>query len=269
MSNAALASSNLIDRTATVVTALGAASGSTPATLLQNPHVGKRWRHNASTTWVLADLGALFNIDTIMLAGVAGPNIPVFQVRLSTADSTGAAGDANNSGLLTGLPYFDSDYEKFIYLLSSPVSARYVRVDFTDASSPATGPYTEAGRWFAGVRNQFTTNYQAGWQNTVVRGSVDVPGVGGQTFVDLRRGHVATQVTFNFVTETERTTFLDDIGVALLNIGHLDMLWLKDPASSNLSRDSVWGYFDGDPQLSQQFTFTTLYTLAFTIRQRL
>jgi hypothetical protein len=263
VSNAAIASVNLIDLTTTTVTASGALA-SAPASYLQNPHVGKKWRDNATATFVLADLGSLQSIDTVMLAGLSGTN-PTLRVRLSTVDPTGAAGNAHDSGSISGIPYYDSSYQLFVYLLTASASARYVRVDISEAAVP----YIEAGRWFAGVRNIFDTNYMPGWQRNVVRGSVDVIGVGGQTFVDLRKGHIVTQATFDFLLETERTTFIDEIATTVMNIGHKDMLWLPDPASTNLSRDSIWGYIDGDILLSQQLTFEQLYTLQLNIRQRL
>ena len=203
MSNAAIVSVNFVDATATVLSALGALS-SAPVTNLTNPHVGKKWRHVAASSWILADFGSLKSIDTTMLAGVAGPPTPSFRVRYSTADATGAAGDAHDSGVISGLPYFDSNYQRFVYPNANAVSARYARIDISNIGSPDVTQYVEAGRWSVGDRDVLTTNFAAGWQRSIVRGSVDAFGVGGQTFVDLRRGHETTQVQFQFLTETER-----------------------------------------------------------------
>ena len=262
MSNAALAYSNMIDLTATTLTANGSASASTPVTNLQNPHVGKKWRDNATTTFVSADFGSSKSIDTIMLAGVNGSPTS-FRVRGSSASPTG--GDIFDSSTISGIPYFDSNYGLFVYLLPVPLSARFLRIDIVQSGAL----FTEAGRWFAGLRNTFDFNYQS-WSRKIVRGSVDVVGVGGQTYVDLRPGHILMNASFAWVEETERTGFIDAISSVIRNTGHQDMLWVQNAASTNLSRDCVWGYIDGDLQVNRTITgLTALYGVDVPIRQRL
>jgi hypothetical protein len=265
MSTAALGVTNHIDATATVLSASGALT-TAPVTNLINPHVGKKWRHNTTTTFVLADLGSLKSIDTVMLAGLSGTN-PTLRVRLSTVDPTGVAGNAHDSGSISGIPYYDPSYQLFVYLMSTPASARYVRVDITEAAVS----FIEAGRWFTGARNVFDVNYMPGWSRSIVRGSQDVIGVGGQTFVDLRAGYCRQDATFDFLLETERTTFIDTIFIAIKNVGHMDMLWIMDPASTNLSRDSIWGYLDGELRTTHTLVGVDpiVYSVALSIRQRL
>src|SRR6185295_19845871 len=76
-------------------------------------------------------------------------------------------------------------------------------------------------------------------------------GVGGQTFVDLRPGHMLVNASFGWVDESERTGFIDAISSVIRNTGHQDMLWVQDSASDNFSRDCVWGYIDGDLQVNR------------------
>jgi hypothetical protein len=232
-------------------------------TLLRNPHVGKKWRDNATATWVGLALVTAAPIDTIMLAGVSGEN-PNFRVRLS-AVSLGA-GELGDSGSISGIPYFDPDYGRFIYLLSTPVSAKYIRIDISESGVD----YIEAGRWFVGPRDEFDTNMQAPWTRTSVRGSVDVIGVGGQTYTDLRTGYRMINATFEFLTEDEAYGFVEDIALAIVNTGHKDMLWIKDPDSDNLSRDCEWGYPSDNLQISQNiYIIPPLYKVDVAIRQRL
>ncbi len=264
MTNAALAFTNLADVTGVAISASGSVLLAQP-TQLKNPHVGKKWRDNATSTFVLVDLLTSRSIDTVMLAGLSG-SIPSFRVRLSTADSTGVAGNAHDSGTITGVPYFDPTYGMFVYLLPTPASARYVRIDISESGVS----YIEAGRLFLGLRNVFDRNYQTPWTRTPVRTSVDVFGVGGQTYVDLRLGYWKVHASFDFVSETDRLGFIEAIGAAIVNNGHRDMLWIMDAASSNLSRDCLWGYLDQDLEVTQNiYIIPPLYNLAVEIRQRL
>ncbi len=262
MSNAAIAWDNYVDTTGTTISASGAVLLAQP-TLLRNPHVGKKWRHNATSTWLLLDIGQLAPIDTIMLAGVSGED-PEFRVKLSTVDPT--AGNVHDSAAVTGTPYFDPDYGMFVYLLDSPVSARYVRIDISESGVD----YIEAGRWFVGPRDTFDVNYQTPWTRTAERGSVDTVGVGGQLYVDRRTGHWLTSATFEFLTEAEAFGFIEDISVSIVNLGHKDFLWILDPESDNLSRDCIWGYPSDNLQVSQNiYIIPPVYKVDVAIRQRL
>ena len=262
MANAAVAFANLADAASISASDYVLLA---PPTRLLDPQVGVKWRDNTTTTYILADLGLSQSLDTVMLAGVNGL-VPTFQVRLSSTDNTGAAGDVYDSGVVTGLPYFDPDYGLFVFRKSTPASARFVRIDIV-----STGvDYVEAGRLFIGVRNAFATNYQAPWTRTPVRGSVDVFGVGGATFTDLRRGHWVVSSSFAFLSVAEREGFIEDIATAIVNSGHTDMLWIKDTASSNPSRDSVWGYLAGDLSVTQsQYLEPAIFSAEFQVRERL
>lgn len=268
MANAAVAFDNLIDLDDTDISANNWIIQAPPSNL-SNPHVGKKWRDNTTSTYVLVATSGANMIDTIMLAGVATDveDIdPSFRVRLSTVDVTGAAGDAHDSGSITGTPYFDAKYGLFVYLLTTPVSATYIRVDIAQAAVE----YIEAGRMFTGVRQVYETNMQAPWTRTPTRRSVDAIGVGGQTFVDLRRGYWQVGAHFEFLTETEREGFIEDIANAIVIDGHLDMLWIKDIDSDNLSRDSIWGYLIDDLTTTQNlYIDPPLFAADFNIRQRL
>lgn len=264
MGDAAIAWNNLVDATTTAVSAASSIILAS-ASLLVEAHVGNKWRDNAASTWVLASLSSSQPIDTVMLAGVSGVN-PTFRLRLSSVDSTGAAGDVYDSGSVTGLPYWDVRYRMFVAMLPAALSARYIRIDISEVGVS----YIEAGRWFVGQRNTFDTNMQTPWTRAAVRGSVDTIGVGGQTFVDLRLGHWRIAATFDFVTESERIDFVESISSTIILVGHLDMLWVRDIESMNWPQDSVWGYIDGEFSETQNlYIVPALYSVQFPIRQRL
>jgi len=260
--NSALAWENLSD--AGIVSAAGAIPLA-PASNLQNVHVGKKWRHNAASSFVLVDLGALKPVDTVMLAGLSGEN-PTLRVRYSTVDATGAAGDAFDTGSFTGLPRFSPDYAMLVDARPAPINARYVRIDIAEAAVP----FIEAGRLAVSSREVFSTNMQAPWTRQAIRGAIDTVGVGGQTYTDFRPGHWRVQASYQFLTELERNDFVDAIGIALVNLGRLDMLWIRDADSANLARDSIWGYLESDFTVTQNlYIIPALFAVEFPIRQRL
>jgi hypothetical protein len=268
LANAAVAFDNYVDLSTTTLTASDWVLQA-PPTLLANPHVGKKWRDNDTSTYVLVGTSGSKSIDTIMLAGISGSIediAPTFRVRLSTADSSGAAGDALDTGIITGAPYFDSNYGLFVYLLPSPVTATFTRVDIAITGTD----YIEAGRMFVGLRNAFGINFQTPWSRSPVRTSVDVVGFGGQTFVDPRRGYFQIGAKFDFLSVEEREGFIEDIATAIVTHGHLDMLWIEDPDSDNLSRDCVWGYLSSDLATTQNiYIDPAVFSAEFNIRQRL
>jgi|SRR5215813_1301902 len=276
MAAAALVVTNLVDSTATVLSASAAVAGS-PASNLREEHIARKWRDNNASTFVLADLGSAQLVDTVALLGLSS-NIPItgtpftFRYRLSSVDATGAAGDVLDTGTISGTQYFDPNYSVFGYLDTIARSARYVRIDIAQLSvSPdISASYIEAGRWVIGDRQAFGTNFQAPWSRGPKRNSADTFGVGGQTFVDRRPGYWTINAQFNFITEAERTALIETIGIAIVNSGHKDFLWINDGASLLNARDLVWGYIDGDLRLTQSiYLVPALYGVTFPIRQRL
>src|SRR5262245_19238687 len=266
MAAAALVVTNLVDASATVLSASGFVVGADP-TKLREEHVGRKWRHNAASTFILADLATSQSIDTVALMGVSSlGSSSTFQLRLSSVDATGVAGDIFNSGSLTTAQFFDPNYQTFGYLMATPGSARYVRIDI---SQPGAS-YIEAGRWLIGLRQELTTNFQAPWTRSAHRNSADVFGVGGQTFVDRRPGFWMVQANIDFLSEAERDALIEKIGQAVVNTGHKDFLWVNGTDSVEYARDFVWGYVDGDIRLTQNiYIIPPLYGVELPIRQRL
>lgn len=232
-----------------------------PASKLLTPHVGDKWQINADTGYIDLDLGSNVSFDTIMLDGVTGD--PDFLAQASTA----SAGDDNvfGSGTLSGTPNFDPDYGLFVYLRSTPVSARYVRLTLTDTGVASIA----AGRFGVFLRDVPAVNFATPWSIAAIRGSQYSYGPHGQTFVDLRRGHWRQGVRFDALSEANRTGFLRTLGVAAVNDGHKDFLFIADTDSANLSMDSLWCYADGDLVLTQdQYVVPAIFSVEFPLRQR-
>ncbi len=236
MANLALGWENLAD------SGTLSASGSVtlaPVSRLLNKHVSRKWRVNASNAYIICDLGALVEVDTVALMGMVGDS-PTLQVRISTADTSGASGDAYNSGSLIGA--WDSNYLPFVQLIAVPVTGRYVRIDISEGGVG----FIEAGRIFVGVRVPFEVNYQAGWERTWHDPSVRTIGRSGLTFDDLRNKYRGLNLTFELMPEDDRWDITEAVDLALGTTG--DMLVITDTASTNPSRDSLWGYIEeSDP----------------------
>lgn len=257
MARAAVLFRNLSD--AGVITASGAVAGQ-PAALLQDPHVGRRWRSLPGTSAALIiDLGAMQALDTIALIGCNLTLAGTARVRVSTNDASAQSGNAWDSGPLTGL--CDPAYGYLIHLLPAPVSGRYVRIDLTDAALPDI----EAGRLVVGARQQFAFNFAYGWQWGRVDRSRKTESRGGQVFISRDNSYRTAQLTFENVNEDQRYGFVEDMD--RLNAEHDDVLFLTDPDSSNLGRDTIWGLVDGLEPVTQPYF--DIYSKPYKLRERL
>lgn len=261
MATAALGVINLADASTSAVS-VSASIALAGATKLLTPHVGDKWQVDDDGAHIDIDLGSSMSIDTVMLAGVTGD--PDFIVKASTVSAGGT--DVFTSGTISGSPYFDPDHDLFVYLRSSPSSARHIRINIDETGVTSI----KAGRVGVFLRSAFSTNFQAPWSRAAVRGSSTSLGQGGQTFIDKKRGHWRQNAAFGFLSEANREGFLETLGVAMVNEGHRDVLWIPNPDSTNLSRDCLWGYVDGDIVLTQdQYVVPAVYSVELPIRQRL
>lgn len=264
MGNACILHDNLVAAAGAVLSVSDSVALAPGSNLLITP-TQRRWICNGTSAVILVDYGSTVSIDTSCLEWLTGVD-PTFRLRLSTVDATGLAGDAYDSGSLDGAPNFDPDYGRLVFALAQSYSCRYMRIDLSEAGVDSIG----AGYLTAGLRDEFETNFQAPWTRTAVRGSVDVIGVGGQTFVDLRQGYWKCSARFGFLSETQKNDFVQAINVAIVNTGHKDFLWLENPESDNLSRDCIFGYIEGDQPITQDlYTIPPVFSVEYPIRQRL
>jgi hypothetical protein len=227
MASAAIAYRNLADDALLTVSSQEL---SLPALNLQNAHVARRWRTLFASGNVTFDLGALVSLDTIGVFGMTMSSAGTIRARVSSVDPTGAAGDLYDSGVVA----VDSDYNVHLSLLTVPVSGRYVRFDLADS-----GSYVEAGRVFVGLRTSFGINFDYGWQRAYVDRSIRTKTRGGQTLVWHDNNYRTLDLTFGFLSVAERNGLVETID--RVNGQNTDVLFITDPESSNLARDSIWG----------------------------
>ena len=249
--NAYIAFTNLAD-TAPLLTA-SSSQLLLPVSNISTPHIARKWRGAAgSTDYFVYDLGSSVSIDTLAVFGITGTQI---RFRISSVDPSGAAGDIYDSGTLS----VDQSYLSSINIINAPVSGRYVRVDLTG------GAYVEAGRCFIGTRTQFSYNYVKGWSRLWNDRSVKTKTRGGQTQIWKDNNFRSIDVTFDFLKQADRDGFVETID--RVNGANTDVLFVLNPASANLSRDSIWGLISNVTAVVQPSVLT--FTKQYLIEERL
>lgn len=254
---AAVVYRNLAD--AAVVTASSSA-GLMPPKRLLDPHIARTWRGGGnSSEWLLADLGSAVAIDTVALVGLNLTAAGSTRVRISSADSSGLAGDVYDSKMMTGK--VDPAYGYFVQLLIQPVFGRYVRIDLSD-----TIPYIEAGRIIVGKRAIFETNFSVGWSRGYTDLSRRTTSRGGQIYINRGAQFRTVEVSFDWLNGQERHGFVEEID---RECGmHTDVLFIADQTSDNLGRDSIWGLLDDLEGVVQPYSLD-IFRKQYRIGERL
>lgn len=270
MANAALLYENLADDgTVSASSALSSA----PATRLQNVHVRRRWKGRlGDSEWVLLDLGASTLVDTICLFGLAGifdgternlSELAIRRVRLSLTDPTGEAGEVYDSDDNdSGVGFIKEAYAAMVELLDTPVSARYVLVDLSEVTAEAI----MAGRLVVGLRDQFIYNFFANWSFGYVDLSRRKKSAGGQTFVERDERYRVLTLDFGAIDEDDRYGFIHEMD--RINGMSRDILFIIDPESDDITRDTIWGL---PPELSRvtQPYMDDIFAKSLSIEERM
>jgi hypothetical protein len=207
-----------------------------PVRNLLEPNVKRKWKSNTTDDYILVDLGSVMAFDAVALMGVVG-NTNRF--RYSTADATGASGDVWDSGIHAT----DPSYGQAIDLHGGP--ARYIRIDL---NAPIAN---EAGRIVITLCHQFQTNFSYGWQRKWVDPSLITKTRGGQTQVSNMPTYRSIQATFNNIPVDE--LYGDIETMDRVNGLKKDVLFITDPASANLPRDTLWGLMTSLSSSSQPY----------------
>lgn len=232
MANAAVVVTNLAD---SAVVTTSSEVDAMPGALLLSVHVLKVWRSSTLPAYILADLGASVSIDTVALFGLGAGTGAEFRIRVSTADATGATGDALDTGTIdSSSAWFDPDYASLVYS-DDAVTGRYVRIDIEESGVG----YVEAGRLVIGKRTGFDTNFTPG----SARGRNDLSRRtrtrGGQLLMDRQPRPRTIELNFDRITATAWETLIEPID---RDAGTTeDILVMLDPEADNLPRASYWG----------------------------
>lgn len=260
MSNAALLWRNLAD--AGLLTASAAVSGM-PVSQLQGEHVRKPWRAAGASAHVICDFGAAVDLDTVGLFGITAGASATARLRLSTADATGAAGDAlDTTAVASGTQFFDVDHGALVWAGAAAVTGRWLRIDLAEPGAA----HLEAGRIVAGARTAFATNFAPGSGRGRIDPSIRTATLGAGTLIDRRRSRRFLDLGFDWVTAAEWADIVEPIERerGLTD----DVLVMIDPESTNLPRDTVWGLLS-DMSPSQFTAIPDLVSTRYRVEERL
>lgn len=197
MSTTYLSWVNLLDA---AVLSTDSAVATLPVSNLQHPHLPKKWYSLAGVTsaYVLVDLGAAAAVDLVGLFGSNLTAAATLRIRASTSDVTAVSGDLYDTGVLAAMA--SATYGLAIHVLAAAVTARYWRIDISDAS---LADNLRIGRAWLGPAWRPTDNRLYPWEI----GYDDLSTVGesesGQEFVDVRPRRRVLQFGFEQSSESE------------------------------------------------------------------
>jgi hypothetical protein len=265
MSNIAAAWTNI----ATVVagctlTATSEASGML-VTKLQQEDTKRNYRSGAATSIsITATYATNQSADTFFLTNTNLTTAGIARVRLRAAD-TSLVYDSN-SGSVAG--QVDPNYKDLVILAPSVQTGwRTAQFDLTDTSQT----YIEGGFLFIGTRTQFDYNHSWGDGRVKVDPSIFEKPKGGQTKIKIRPPFWQWDIPMGWVTEAQKNGALEQI--MLLNGRRLPVLFLMNPASTNLGRDSIFGLIqDSVPVVSLEAYDSAggiMSSTSFKVEQRL
>lgn len=260
MAKPAIGYGDLIAAATTTVTASSQLS-TLPAAHLKHPHVSMPWRTGAVTSgYILADVGSSRAFGWTAVAGLNLSITGTVRVRLSTADATGAAGNAYDSGVISpgGV---DPAYRLFAHLLPNSPSGRYLRLDFSDA----TLPYIQAGRLWAGPALRMTRSFEYDYRRIVRDLGARAVAETGQVWVEERGKQRGIQLTFNGLTQEEYETHLE-----IMQLTHGlgdDLMVILNDETANIGRDTYIGIAESPLDYSQP-SFRR-WSLGLTVHERL
>lgn len=226
-----------------------------PGTNLQHVHLSKAWQSTANSATINVDFGASYTIGAVWLGGTNGTATATRRIRISA--NSDMSSPTHDSG--SGAAGIDPDFGALVHVLSTPSAGRYMRVELSDAALS----YWRAGRLWAGTKIQTTRNFQFGYTKTYVDTSIMARTDAGQIWTDTGVVIREFRVRLPALTDAEINGDID----ALLRLGRSqDILFVMDPGSSNLGRDSIFGVILEN--LSQQHSNPNIHQLDLVIAER-
>jgi hypothetical protein len=225
-------------------------------TNLQHPHLSTPWRSTANSASITVDFGTSYTIGGLFLGPTNMTAAGTVRVRISAnSDLSTPTHDSGASPILAGV---DPTFGHLIYVLSTPAAGRYLKLDLADSSLT----YIQAGRLFAGTKFQPTRNFSYDYTESYIDTTGMSRSESGQVWIETGTQYREMRVQYRAATHADAQG--DYKTIARLGRQH-DILFVLDPASSNLGRDSIFGLIAQN--LSLQRAHNDIYALDLIISE--
>ena len=265
MANGLLSYQNWVDLTAATIAA-GSQVVTLPAINLANSQVFQRWRTSGTVSSnFTVDFGAA---KTVGVLAIAQPQDATMFAATDTvrhrldAVTAGAGALLDTGAISCGIV---DGYGLHVYVLASPVSARYWRCDI-NAVSLTTQGYFDVGRAWAGPAITPSRNFGYGWSDQWVDESVvSIAARSGVEYIDPRARRRIVKATWPFLTATEGRNTVKEL---LRSAGARNqLLFVPDSAASTIQTDAILGRLSGPVPIAQ--VAFPQYAADLSIRQSL
>ncbi len=225
---------------------------------LQYPHLSpKVWRSTANSATINVDFGASYTIGCLFLGATNMTAAGTNRIRISA--NSNMSSPTYDTGASPDLAGVDPNYGHLVHVLASPAAGRYLRIELADSSLS----YIEAGRLWAGTKFQPSRNFAFGYRRTYVDSTRMTRADTGQVWVEAGTVARELRVQLHALTDAE---IQGDIATLGLLGRRDDVLFVTDPDSTNLGRDSIFGLITED--LSEEHSFPNVHVLDLVIAER-
>lgn len=249
---------------AAVISGSGTATG-LDWSFLKDPQPRHRARVNDVSAYLILDLGAAVSVDVAALIGTSLDGNATARLRMSASDATVTGSLAYDSTVLTGVS--DTDfYGAIIGCLPTPVSARYIRWDVTQASGPIDIGLAPCGLLWRPSRN-FSFGGQEGLLDSSQRDLNQDTGAEFGLDGVVRRTKQLTFAAFNKTEARSDLLKMDRVKASG------DVLFVEDPDATwyERARDGIWGSFrqPGTSAPMNQRQSVNVFSRAMTLVERI
>lgn len=219
-----------------------------PVDRLATDDIQDVWQAGSTSAYVLADLGASYQIGAIMLVNSNAGLADAARFRVSTVDATGAAGDAHDSSTIPSA--VNPTFARLVHFIAPAVTGRYVRIDLSQSSAPRAGRLVIARTWTPSRHFSLVTP----WEPLSRDWSVRSRSIGLNLFFDRKPRQRGVRFTLRGLPTAEAETEIEALN--RLNGTSKDIMVCRDAEASDLGAVTLWGLMETTisyPQIERDF----------------